>query len=281
MNYRHAFHAGNFADVFKHALLARILAHLAAKEAPYRYLETHAGQGLYDLAADEAARTGEAMEGVRRFLLAPRDAALDALFRPYLAVLKAWNATDGRFYPGSPLVAQQLARPQDRLTLAERQPEVFRTLRRRFAKESRAIVQEADGYAALKGWTPPPERRGVVLVDPPFEAEDEFGRMTEALALAHRKWATGVFALWYPIKGWREADRFHRALKGLAIPKILRLELLLDAEGDERALNGCGLAVVNPPWRLQEEAAAMLPFLARAMERGKRTSWRADWLAGE
>jgi 23S rRNA (adenine2030-N6)-methyltransferase len=281
MNYRHAFHAGNFADVFKHALLARILAHLAAKETPFRYMDTHAGIGLYDLTGSEAKRTGEAAEGVKRFLAAATSPELESLFRPYVAALKAFNALDGRFYPGSPLVAQHLLRAQDRIALSERHPDDARALGRRMTKDIRVKVQTADGYAALKAWLPPPERRGVALIDPPFEEPGEFRRMADALAMAHAKWATGVIALWYPRKGWREADRFHRALSGLAIPKTLRLELDVDAGADETQLGGCGMVVVNPPWKLKEEAEAMLPFLARALKQGAKTAWRADWLVGE
>jgi len=281
MNYRHAYHAGNFADVFKHALLARVLAHLAAKTQPFRYHDTHAGIGLYDLSSDEARRTGEAAEGVLRFLAAPRSPALDDLLKPYLGVLKAFNALDGRFYPGSPMVAAHLLRATDRMSLAERQPDEARTLTRRFDRDRRVGVAIGDGYAALNAWMPPPERRGLVLIDPPFEEPDEFARMAAALELAHRKWATGVLLLWYPIKGWREPDRFHRALKALAVPKTLRLELSLDADGDEATLNGCGLIAINPPWMLKDEASALLPHFARAFGRGRRTAWRADWLVGE
>jgi 23S rRNA (adenine2030-N6)-methyltransferase len=281
MNYRHVFHAGNFADVFKHALLARILVHLTAKETPFRCMDTHAGIGLYDLTADEARRTGEAAEGVGRFLATVRTPVLEELFRPYVAALKAFNATDGRFYPGSPLIAQHLLRPIDRLALAELHPEDARALARRMAKDERAKVLAQDGFAALKAWLPPPERRGVVLIDPPFEQTDDFARMTDALAMAHAKWATGMVALWYPRKGWREADRFHRAVAVLAIPKTLRLELDVDAGADETRLGGCGLVVVNPPWKLKEEAEALLPFLARALKQGGKTAWRADWLVGE
>jgi len=281
MNYRHAFHAGNFADVFKHALLARILAYLAAKEAPFRYHDTHAGFGLYDLTGDAPGRTGEAAEGVGRFLAAPREGAMEALFKPYVAALRAFNALDGRFYPGSPLVAAHLLRLQDRLSLAELQPDDGRALRRRFERDRRVGVILGDGYGALNAWLPPHERRGMTLIDPPFEQPDEFSRLLEAAALSHRKWPPGILAIWYPIKSWREPDRFHRALRALAIPKTLRLELVLDTEGPDSALNGCGLIVVNPPWTLKDEAAAMLPFLARALARGSRTSWRADWLVGE
>jgi 23S rRNA (adenine2030-N6)-methyltransferase len=282
MNYRHAYHAGNFADVFKHALLARILAHLAAKDTPFRYMDTHAGIGLYDLTADEARRTGEAPQGVGRFLAAVRTPALEELFKPYIAALKAFNALDGRFYPGSPLVAQHLLRPQDRLALAEMHPEDSRALARRMTKDVRVkVVAATDGFAAAKAWLPPQERRGVVLIDPPFEQPDDFDRMAEAFAMARDKWATGMVALWYPRKGWRAADRFHRAVAALAIPKTLRLELDVDAGADETRLGGCGLIVVNPPWKLKEEAEAMLPFLARTLAQGAKTAWRADWLVGE
>jgi 23S rRNA (adenine2030-N6)-methyltransferase len=282
MNYRHAFHAGNFADVMKHALLARILTHLTAKETPVRYMDTHAGVGLYDLTADEARRTGEAADGVGRFLAAARTPALDELFRPYLAALKAFNAHEGRAYPGSPLVALHLLRPQDRLALAELHPEDSRALARRMTRDARVkVVSAMDGFAAARAWLPPPERRGVVLIDPPFEEPGEFSRMADALAMAQGKWATGMFALWYPRKGWREADRFHRALADIGIPKTLRLELDVDAGADETRLGGCGLIVVNPPWKLKEEAEAMLLFLARTLRQGAKTAWRADWLVGE
>jgi 23S rRNA (adenine2030-N6)-methyltransferase len=281
MNYRHAFHAGNFADVFKHALLARIIAHLKAKTAPLRYMDTHAGIGGYDLTASEARRTGEAAEGVTRFLAAPKTPALDVLFQPYIAALRAFNALEGRFYPGSPLIAQHLLRADDRIMLAELHAEDARALARRVTRDIRVKLTPSDGYAALKGWLPPPERRGVVLIDPPFEEPDEFARMEATLAMAHEKWATGMFALWYPRKGWREADRFHRALTQRAIPKTLRLELDVDATADETRLGGCGMIVVNPPWKLKEEAEAMLPFLARTLAQGSKTAWRADWLVGE
>jgi 23S rRNA (adenine2030-N6)-methyltransferase len=281
MNYRHAYHAGNFADVFKHSLLARILVHLMAKDTPFRYMDTHAGVGLYDLSSDEARRTGEAAQGVVRFLAQQRNPQLETLFQPYIATLKAYNALEGLHYPGSPILASSLLRPTDRLSLAELHREDSRELERRFERDRRALVSPIDGWAALKAWLPPLERRGVVLIDPPFEENGEFGRMTEALAAAHIRWATGMFAFWYPIKGWREPDRFHRDLKTLAIPKTLRLELLVDAEGDDTKLNGTGMIIVNPPWKLKDEAAAMLPFMAKSMAQGRRTSWRVDWLVSE
>jgi 23S rRNA (adenine2030-N6)-methyltransferase len=281
MNYRHAYHAGNFADVFKHAMLTRILVHLCAKETPFRYMDTHAGIGLYDLEGDAAKRTGEAALGVQRFLAVDRSPSLHALFEPYIGALKAYNGMDGKHYPGSPMVAAHLLRSQDRLALNELHPEDARALAKRFDHDRRALTTAIDGWTALKAWLPPPERRGVVLVDPPFEQPDELLRMTQALAAAQLKWPTGMFALWYPVKAHRDADLFAADIQALRIPKTLRLELLVDAGGDARKLNGTGLIIVNPPWKLRQEAVVMLPFLARAMAVGPRTAWKADWLVGE
>ncbi len=281
MNYRHAFHAGNFADVFKHALLARILTHLAQKETPFRYMDTHAGIGLYSLAWDEAKRTGEADGGVRAYDNAERQGALAELFAPYDRALAAARAASRQGYPGSPMVASSLLRRQDKLSLAELHPEDARALLKRMAHDRRATIREMDGWQALKAWLPPPERRGVVLVDPPFEAADEFSRMAGALADAYRRWPTGMFAVWYPIKDWRETDRFRRAVAALAIPKTLRLELTVDADAPNGRFAGTGLIVVNPPWTLKDEAAQMLPWLARVLGQGRRTGTVAEWLVGE
>jgi 23S rRNA (adenine2030-N6)-methyltransferase len=281
MNYRHAFHAGNFADVFKHALLARALAYLKRKDAPFRYMDTHAGIGLYALDADEAKRTGEAEGGVKRFLAAHRRPETEALFQPYLAALKAVNALDGRFYPGSPMIAATLLREQDRLSLAELHPEDFRSLTKRLEWDTRTKTFAMDGYNALNAWTPPPERRGVVLIDPPFEQPDEWERMAAALAKAHRKWPTGVYLLWYPVKDWRETEGFARRLKELAIPRTLRLELLIDADATPGTLYGCGMIAVNPPFTLEAEAKAMLAHMGLAMKSGGGHRVLMSWLVGE
>ena len=281
MNYRHAYHAGNFADVFKHALLARILLHLTTKDTPFRYMDSHAGIGLYDLTSPEAAKTSESKQGVVRFLATPRPPQLEPLFAPYLSALKAFNAMDGRHYPGSPMIGAHLLRPQDRLSLAELHPEDARELQRRLDHDSRVRIVATDGWAALKAWLPPPERRGLVLIDPPFEEENELARLVQALPAAHQKWPTGCFALWYPVKAYRDTERFVATIQALAIPKTLRLELMVDAGGDARKLNGNGLIIVNPPWKLKNEAVAMLPWLAKALATGAHTQWKAEWLVGE
>jgi 23S rRNA (adenine2030-N6)-methyltransferase len=281
MNYRHAFHAGNFADVFKHALLARILTHLAAKDTPFRYMDTHAGIGIYNLAWDEATRTREADGGIRLLQAKPPEGAVGALFAPYLAAVASVRSEGREMVPGSPAVATALLRPQDKLTLAELHPEDARQLRRRFARDRRVTMHEMDGWQAVKAWLPPPERRGVVLIDPPFEQPGEFERMETALVDARRRWPTGTMALWYPVKDWRETERFARALVALAIPKTLRLDISIDADAPAGTLSGTGLIVVNPPWMLKDEAGAMLPWLARTLAAGRRHSARAEWLVGE
>jgi 23S rRNA (adenine2030-N6)-methyltransferase len=281
MNYRHAFHAGNFADVFKHALLARILAHLIEKDAALRYIDTHAGVGLYNLGWEEARKTGESESGIKAYRKHTPPGPLGELFAPFDKALAGAAASGPDFYPGSPSVASALLRRQDRLSLAELHPEDFRTLRKRLGYDRRATIVEMDGWTALRAWIPPPERRGLVLVDPPFEDEDEFQRMAEAMAAAHLKWPTGVLAFWYPVKDWREAERFARNVQSLGIPKTLRLEMMVDANGDARKLNGCGMMVINPPWKLKDEAAVMLPWLAKILAAGPRTGTKAEWLVGE
>ena len=278
MNYRHAFHAGNFADVFKHALLARMLIYLMRKDAPLHFIDTHAGIGLYDLAGAEAARTGEWRGGIARLAGVPDGPARD-LLAPYL---RAVGGLDGQgrpaLYPGSPALAQALLRPQDRMSLCEMHPDDAQLLTQNMGRDRRAKVIEADGYAALNALVPPRERRGLVLIDPPFEADDEFARMQAALLRAQRKWREGVFALWYPVKD-AAAGEFARRLAASGLRRILRLQLRI-GDGSGQGLQACGLIVLNPPFALEAEAALILPALAQAMGAGGG-GFGVDWLAGE
>ncbi|HYE50471.1 MAG TPA: 23S rRNA (adenine(2030)-N(6))-methyltransferase RlmJ [Azospirillaceae bacterium] len=284
MNYRHAFHAGNPADVMKHAVLALILERLTAKPAPFMVLDTHAGIGRYDLEGPEARRTGEADAGIRRLLAAPADAVPDAL-RPYLAAVRALNAGAGdgaaaRWYPGSPRLARAFLRPGDRLVLAELHPEDAKTLKAEFRGDDQTSVHHMDGWTSLKAHLPPKEKRGLVLVDPPFEATDEYERMAAGLALAHGRWPTGVFALWYAIKDRAQVWRFHQALEDSGIPKVLAAELTWAPEERLDRLVGSGMVVVNPPWQLDATLADMLPALHRLLEAPAGGS-RVEWIAGE
>src|SRR3954451_13062033 len=235
MNYRHAFHAGNFADVVKHAVLARILAHLREKPAAFRVIDTHAGAGVYDIAGAEAARTGEWREGIGRLIAAKLAPAGRALVASYLDAIAAFNSSETlKTYPGSPALAQCWLRSQDRLIACEREPNAARALTARMRGDNRVKTVAIDGYTALNAYVPPKERRGLVLIDPPFEQPDEQDRIAQGLAAAHRKWPTGIYALWYPIKDTREADSFARRLARLDIARTLRAELTLPGKGDER-----------------------------------------------
>jgi 23S rRNA (adenine2030-N6)-methyltransferase len=294
MNYQHAFHAGNFADVHKHAVLARILEHLRQKPAAFRVIDTHAGAGRYDLFGAEAERAQEWRDGIGRIFAALRtttykqnvqEASAQTLLAPYLDAVAALNR-DGdlrggelRFYPGSPLIALALMRRQDRLIACELELRAAASLNAVLQGDPRAKVLAMDGWMALNANVPPKERRGVVLVDPPYEESADFSRLSSALAEAHRKWPTGIYLLWYPIKERDAADALARRLRKLAVPKILRCEILLDAPRADAGLIGSGLIVVNPPYTLQDELRIILPALGNLL--GGNFTCRLDWLAEE
>jgi len=282
MNYRHAFHAGNFADVIKHITLTRILAHLLRKEAAFRVVDTHAGVGLYDLWGDEAERTGEWREGIARLFNTPPPEAVAELFVPYLDAVRAQNP-DGqlRYYPGSPFVTRHMLRKQDRLMALELHPSDAQALKENFAGDIQTRVTELDGWAALGTHLPPKERRGLVLVDPPFEQKGEFSRMVKSLEKAHKRWPTGIYAYWYPIKDPRDVSAYGAALKATGIKKILRLELTIRAASIPPRLHGSGMIVINPPFMLETEMQAILPFLAKLLSDENRGRFSIQWIAGE
>ena len=283
MNYRHAYHAGNFADVVKHAVLVRILVHLCGKPAAYRVIDTHAGAALYDLGGPEAARSGEWRSGIGRLLGAPLDPALRPLLAPYLEAVATYNSA-GRLttYPGSPALARAFLRSQDRLLACEIEPNALASLQRNLGHDRRLQVIAIDGWTALNAYVPPPERRGVVLIDPPYEDAGDFSSLVQGLATAHRKWANGIYLLWYPIKEREQPDALARRLRRSGIGKILRAELNVPPPGDPARLAGCGLIVVNPPWRLEQELGIVLPKLAPILAAAAGAgSVRIDWIAGE
>ncbi|HEY8564940.1 MAG TPA: 23S rRNA (adenine(2030)-N(6))-methyltransferase RlmJ [Beijerinckiaceae bacterium] len=277
MNYRHAFHAGNFADVMKHALLVRILLHLQRKDTPIRVVDTHAGIGLYDLDADEAERTGEWRDGFGR-LDEPLSGPAEGLLAPYRALVAGLRERYGASaYPGSPAILRELLRPQDRGVLVELHPEDHAALSRRYNAVHTLKVLHLDGWTALHALIPPKERRGLVLVDPPYEEPGELARLSAEFLKAVEKWPTGVYAGWYPIKDQRSADAgLGPLLRGLDGRPGLRLELLIDRADRPDRLNGCGLVVVNPPWTLREEAEVLLPALAERLARGRYGGFRCE-----
>ena len=270
MNYRHAYHAGNFADVLKHAVLARVVAYMKQKEAPFRVIDTHAGAGRYALTSSQAEKTGEWLGGIGRILgpgAEPLPPAVERLLEPYLNVVRQENGGSHKLdvYPGSPAIALSLLRPQDALVANELHPEERRLLQQAVGKDRRAKVMGLDAWVALKALLPPKERRGVILIDPPFEARDELARLQEGLVQSLRRFSGGVYVIWYPIKDPRPIARFHAALTKLAIPKTLLVELMLQPATDVGRLNGCGLLIVNAPYTLKEELSSILPELSRRL----------------
>jgi 23S rRNA (adenine2030-N6)-methyltransferase len=278
MNYRHAFHAGNFADVMKHALLVRMLLYLQRKEAPLRLIDTHAGIGLYDLRADEADRSGEWREGVGR-LEEPFTPDVEDLLSPYRQVLAGIRERYGATaYPGSPAIVRELLRRQDRGVFVELHPADHAVLAGRYNAVANLKVMHLDGWTALHAMIPPKEKRGLVLIDPPYEEPNELARLGGELLGAVGKWPTGVYAGWYPIKALGPVDAVARRLDEASPRPVLRLELLVDDPADETRLNGSGLFVVNPPWTLREEAELLLPALAERLSRRGYGAYRCEAL---
>jgi len=282
VNYAHAFHAGSFADVLKHAVLCRVLHYLRGKQVPFRVIDSHAGAGLYDLAGPQAKRGGEWHDGIEKLMAASPPAEAAVLLAPYLEAVSALNpAGQLAVYPGSPALARACMRPQDRLIACELEPLAASRLARNLRGDARVKTLRIDGWTALAAYVPPKERRGLVLIDPPFEQDSDFGRLAQGLAAAHRKWATGVYMLWYPIKDRGGPDALAKNLRRWGLAKLLRVELIVAPLSDPRRLNGCGLILVNPPWVLEGELAILLPALAKILGRWPGAGHRIDWLAGE
>jgi 23S rRNA (adenine2030-N6)-methyltransferase len=285
MNYRHAYHAGSFADVVKHAVLCRSVTHLRQKPAAFRVIDTHAGAGVYDLVGAEAGKTGEWRHGIGRLFgdgARPLTADARALLAPYLDAVAAFNPS-GRLlaYPGSPALLQAMLRRQDRLVACELEPQAAAALARQLRGDPRAKAVAVDGWTALAAYVPPNERRGLVLIDPPFEQTEEFSRLARGLETAHRKWATGTYLVWYPVKDAAAVAAFVRRLSRLRIAKMLRVELVLATASEDLGLRGSGLIAVNPPWTLHGELQLLLPALAGVLRREDKPLLTLEWLADE
>ena len=280
MNYRHAFHAGGFADVHKHSVLARVLLHLRQKPAAFRVIDTHAGAGRYDLSGPEPSRGGEWRQGIGRVWAARRHGPPHELLAPYLEAVAALNPNGQlRNYPGSPLIVQNVMRPQDRLIACEREPGSLALLAAALHGDRRAKALAIDGWTAASAYVPPKERRGLVLIDPPFEDAADFTRLSNALAAAHRKWPTGTYLLWYPVKDRGAPDALARRLRKLNVPNMLRCELTIGLPRTEGGLVGSGLIVVNPPFTLEQDLQVLVPALGEL--RSPQATGRTDWLVPE
>jgi 23S rRNA (adenine2030-N6)-methyltransferase len=296
MNYRHHFHAGNFADVMKHVFVIQLARALQRKPKGVLFLDTHAGRGSYDL---ELARKGDSLErepehpaGIGRIWPGPGSSPALA---EYLSLVRAFDrdardkekpggsaqsaALEPRYYPGSPRLLKLLARDSDRLALCETHPEDFQALRDEFEFARRVSVQEADGYTAIRAMLPPPEKRAFVLIDPSYEAQDESALVVSAIGEALRRFPSGLYVIWYPITERFQPRDFLREIAGLSLPPALALELIV--EPGSAGLKGCGLLVLNPPWRFEEDARPILAELTAKLGRSSDAAWQVRWLAPE
>ena len=273
MNYRHAFHAGNFADVMKHVALVDAISRLKKKDKPFRVIDSHAGSGIYDLSGEQAAKTGEAASGVAKLTDAP-------LLSAYLDVVRPFAPAR---YPGSPLIAAKLLRPGDRLVAIEKHVEDFAALEMSLSPYPTAKAIHGDGYERLAALLPPPERRGLVLIDPPYEAEDEFEQVARAFAAAYRRFATGIYMIWFPLKRRNDADALAGEIRSAGATKLLSLTLDIGraAEAPPERLSACGLLVVNPPFGFAEAMRDAFAVLAKQLAQGAGAVSRVEWLAGE
>lgn len=277
--YRHMFHAGNFADVFKHALLTRLLIALCEKDRPWCYIDTHAGIGRYDLRHEWAQKVREYEGGIGRLWQARN---VPDTLSPYLEIVRAENPNGHlRFYPGSPLIARHHMREEDRLVLTELNRVDCAELAAVFARERRIAVQLMDGYQTLKAYLPPQERRGLVLLDSSFDRAREFARIVKALKNAHARWATGMYAIWYPIMEPAPMRDFYADMQRSGIRKVLRLELTVRERDGGAPIPGCGMLVVSPPWHFKEEATPLVAWLASALAAHGAGGSRVDWLVPE
>lgn len=295
LSYRHAFHAGNNADILKHAVLSLIAIHMKQKEKPFSYLDSHAGAGSYSLDTDWAKMTGEAERGILAIM--ERDDVPETL-KPYIAICREFYR-NGHRYPGSPAIVQALARPSDRLTLMELHPTEIENLRSNMAGDPRLHIHHRDGYQGLMALCPPEPRRGFALIDPSYETSDDFTRTAETLIALHRRWSAGILVLWYPLLQRRSGeilalkDRFYTS----EIPGVLTAELIVDTpekahvlpecsenpqEETENAtgygLYGSGMLVIGPPWKLDADLEEILPWLARVLGKDGNGSWNLEWI---
>ncbi len=282
MNYRHAYHAGNFADVLKHVVLVGLIEVLKLKQKPFCYLDTHAGSARYSLTSVEAEKTREFASGISPLLVLSH---LPSLLHIYLNVVRSLNVGLGstlHAYPGSPLIAASLMRENDRILACELQPDEARRLKTEFASDARVACHQRDGYEALRALLPPREKRGLVLIDPPYEAQlDEFDAILAGLLDAHQRWPTGIYAVWFPIKLRQDAEIFYRRLTGLPHANILVAELCLHQPNSALRLNGCGMAILNPPYRFEHTLAEILPTLTKALEQSRYGTHDLRWLKRE
>ena len=280
LSYRHSFHAGNHADVLKHIVLMLILENLKLKDKGFYYLDTHAGVGRYQLSSDEAEKTGEYKEGIGRLW---ERTDLPQEISHYVDLIKNLNfgAKALRYYAGSPLIAAQLLRPQDRALLTELHPRDFPLLRNNFKEFKNVSVKCDNGFQQLKDTLPPKERGGLVLIDPPYELKEDYDLVVKAAEEGYKRFATGTYAIWYPVVLRQQTKRIFKGLQASGIRKILKIELAVRPDSDQRGMTASGMAVINPPWTLENQMKAILPYLVKTLVPEGTGSWTVEWITPE
>lgn len=280
LSYRHSFHAGNHADVLKHIVLMLIIENLQLKEKGFYYLDTHAGVGRYRLFGDEAEKTAEFEAGIAR--LWERD-DLPPEVKRYVDQIKRLNYGGKalRYYAGSPLIAAQLLRPQDRALLTELHPSDFPLLRHNFKEYANVVTKRDDGFQQLKATLPPKERRGLVLIDPPYELKEDYDLVVKAVEEGYKRFATGIYAVWYPVVLRQQTKRIVRALERSGIRKILQIELAVRPDSDQRGMTASGMIVINPPWQLETQMKSILPYLTEVLVPEGTGKWSLNWITPE
>lgn len=278
LSYRHSFHAGNHADVLKHIVQTLILSALKQKEKGFFYLDTHSGVGRYSLFSAEAEKTGEYVEGIARLWERtdlPEEVAL------YLNEVKKINKGKLRFYTGSPLLAVQQLRPQDRALLTELHPNDFPLLRNEFARCRNVQTKRENGFQQLKSALPPKEKRGLILIDPPYELKEDYELVVNAIIEGYKRFATGIYAIWYPVVLRQHTKRIIKGLQATGIRKILQIELAVRPDSDQRGMTASGMIVINPPWQLESQMKKILPYLTQTLVPEGTGSWSVSWITPE
>ncbi|EGQ9395257.1 MULTISPECIES: 23S rRNA (adenine(2030)-N(6))-methyltransferase RlmJ [Vibrio] len=278
LSYRHSFHAGNHADVLKHIVQSLILNSLQQKEKPFVYHDTHSGVGRYDLTHEWSEKTGEYKQGIARVW---QQDHIPAELDSYLDAIRQLNQGETlRYYPGSPRVARAHLREQDRMVLTELHPSDYPLLEQEFHRDRQVSIYKEDGFARLKASLPPQERRGLVLIDPPYELAKEYGDVVRAIAHSYKRWATGIYAIWYPVVNRCDIDDMLQGLQGLEIRKILQIELGVAPDTNERGMTASGMIVINPPWTLESQMQTILPFLKQAIAPATG-HYKVEWVVPE
>lgn len=278
LSYRHSFHAGNHADVLKHIVQSLILNALQQKETPFVYHDTHSGVGRYDLTHEWSEKTGEYKQGIGRLW---QQADTPAEIDSYMEAVKALNQGEElRYYPGSPRIARAHLRAQDRMVLSELHPSDYPLLEQEFARDRQVAIYKQDGFARLKASLPPKERRGLVLIDPPYELAKEYRDVVQAIAQSHKRWSTGIYAIWYPVVNRCDIEDMLEGLANLGIRKILQIELGVAPDTNQRGMTASGMIVINPPWKLESEMQTILPFLKQAIAPATG-HFKVEWVVPE